>query len=74
MKTLTRMPSPVKTLPRLTPAEKALVDDLVRDGLNIQKQFRPEPLYKKTGKGHCASGSVKEIRRAKNSKTKGGKA
>jgi hypothetical protein len=63
----------MKKLPRLTPAEKALVDDLVRDGLSIQKKFRPDPLYKKSSKGHYASDNIKRIRRAERAKPKGGK-
>jgi CRISPR-associated endonuclease/helicase Cas3 len=56
----------------LTPAEQSLVADLVADGLSIQDKFRPEPLYKQTGKGHYASDTVEEIRRARNSKPEGG--
>ena len=68
MKTPIRTPPALKTPPQLTPAEKVLVEDLVRDGLSIQNKFRPEPLYKKTGQGHYASDAVEEIRRAKKSK------
>lgn len=60
-----------QTAPALTPAETALVAELVADGLAIQDQFRPEPLYQQTGKGHYASDTVEEIRRAKESKPKG---
>jgi CRISPR-associated endonuclease/helicase Cas3 len=52
----------------LTPAEQSLVADLVADGLSIQDKFRPEPLYKQTGKGHYESGTVEEIRQAKKEK------
>lgn len=55
----------------LTPAERSLVADLVADGLSIQEKFRPEPLYKQTGKGHYVSNTVEEIRRAKETKPKG---
>lgn len=55
----------------LTPAEQSLVADLVADGLSIQEKFRPEPLYKHTGKGHYVSNTVEEIRRAKEPKPKG---
>jgi CRISPR-associated endonuclease/helicase Cas3 len=55
----------------LTPAEKSLVADLVADGLSIQDKFRPEPLYKQTGKGHYVSDTVEEVRRAKETKPKG---
>jgi CRISPR-associated endonuclease/helicase Cas3 len=53
----------------LSPAERSLVADLVADGLNIQDKFRPEPLYKQTGKGHYESKTVEEIREAKDAKT-----
>ena len=56
----------------LTPAEESLVADLVEDGLSIQNKFRPEPLYKQTGKGHYASNTVEEIQRAKRDKSRGG--
>lgn len=49
----------------LSAAEEKLVAELVADGLKIQEKFRPEPLYKRTGKGHYASDTVGEIRRAK---------
>jgi len=51
--------------PTLSPEEEKLVAALVADGLSIQKEFRPEPLYKQTGKGHYASDTVEEIRKAK---------
>jgi hypothetical protein len=51
--------------PRLSPEEEKLVADLVADGLSIQDKFRPEPLYQQTGKGHYESGTVGEIRKAK---------
>jgi hypothetical protein len=60
---------PVKP-PSLSPSEQALVADLVADGLAIQDNFRPEPLYKQTGKGHYATDTVEEILRAKESKPK----
>jgi CRISPR-associated endonuclease/helicase Cas3 len=59
--------------PSLSPAEQALVAALVADGLAIQDKFRPEPLYKQTGKGHYAGNTVEEIRKAKGSKAKGDK-
>jgi hypothetical protein len=73
MKTPIRTPPALKTPPQLTPAENVLVEDLVRDGLSIHDKFRPEPLYRKTGKGHYASDTVEEIRRAKKSNPKRGK-
>ena len=51
--------------PRLSPEEEKLVADLVADGLSIQDKFRPEPLHKQTGKGYYLSGTVEEIRKAK---------
>jgi CRISPR-associated endonuclease/helicase Cas3 len=54
----------------LTPAEQSLVADLVADGLSIQDKFKPEPLYKQTGKGHYASKTVEEIQRARQAKAK----
>ena len=51
--------------PKLSPEEEKLVADLVADGLSIQHKFRPEPLHKQTGKGHYPSGTVEEIRKAK---------
>ena len=51
--------------PELSPEEEKLVADLVAGGLSIQDKFRPEPLYKQTGKGHFSSGTVEEIRKAK---------
>jgi CRISPR-associated endonuclease/helicase Cas3 len=53
-------------LPELSAAEKALVNDLVSDGLEIQHKFRPEPLYKQTGKGHYEVATVEEIQSARN--------
>ena len=57
----------------LSPEEQSLVADLVADGLSIQKKFRPEPLYKKTGKGHYEGGTVEAIRRAKEKGKQGDK-
>lgn len=58
-------PPPYSAPPVISPAEQALVDELVADGLSIQDKFRPEPNYKKTGKGHYESTTVEDIRRAK---------
>lgn len=54
-----------KSTPPLTDAQRALVADLVADGLEIQHKFRPEPLYRATGRGHYESDTVSEIRRAR---------
>jgi CRISPR-associated endonuclease/helicase Cas3 len=66
-------PSPYSGTTALSPEEESLVAELVADGLNIQKKFRPEPLYKQTGKGHYEGGTVEEIRRAKEKGTQGDK-
>jgi CRISPR-associated endonuclease/helicase Cas3 len=63
-------PPAYTTTEALSTAEQTLVADLVTDGLSIQEKFRPEPLYKRTGKGHYASDTVEEIRQAKKSKRK----
>jgi hypothetical protein len=55
----------------LSPEEQALVADLAADGLSIQEKFRPEPLYKQTGKGHYASNTVDEIRQARKKRKEG---
>ncbi|HOX03622.1 MAG TPA: CRISPR-associated endonuclease Cas3'' [Candidatus Paceibacterota bacterium] len=57
----------------LSQEEQSLVAELVGDGLSIQKKFRPEPLYKRTGKGHYEGGTVEEIRRAREAGMQGGK-
>jgi len=44
--------------------EQALVSELVEDGLAIQDRFRPEPLYRTTGKGHFESCTVDDIQKA----------
>ena len=59
-----------KNVAPLKPSESALVAELVEDGLSIQNKFRPEPLYKQTGKGHYQSDTVEEIQRAKKQKGK----
>jgi len=55
----------------LSSAEKELIAELVADGRNIQEAFRPEPLYKQTGKGHYESKTVEEVREAKKTSPKG---
>jgi len=54
----------------LTDTEKALVASLVEDGLAIQDRFRPEPLYRDTGKGHYESRTVEDIANAKGKQRK----
>jgi len=50
---------------RLTTAATRLADQLAADGLSIQEKLRPKPLYKETGKGHYATQTVEDIRKAK---------
>ena len=50
---------------QLTLAQRRLAEERAADGLSIQKKFRPEPLYKKTGKEHYEGRTVEEIRDAK---------
>jgi CRISPR-associated endonuclease/helicase Cas3 len=59
--------------PALSIEERSLVAELVEEGLSIQSKFRPEPLYKQTGKGHFQSGTVEEIQSAKRPKAEGGR-
>jgi hypothetical protein len=65
--------APYRPTTALSATEQSLVADLVADGLSIQDKFRPEPLYKQTGKGHYDSQTVDEIRRAKEARPKGGR-
>ncbi len=47
---------------------EALLHDIVAEGLSIQHRFRPEPLYKTTGRGSYVSNTVAEIAAAKKAK------
>jgi hypothetical protein len=49
----------------LSSQEKALVDELVADGLEIQHRFRPKPLYKETGTGHYGGSTVEDLQKAR---------
>lgn len=49
----------------LSSEQKALVDELVADGLEIQHSFRPEPLYKETGTCHHEGSTVEDIQKAR---------
>jgi len=60
-------------VPSLSAEERSLVAELVADGLDIQKKFRPEPLYNQTGKGHYESETVEEIRQARDKGKQDGK-
>ncbi|MCL4181305.1 MAG: ORF6N domain-containing protein [Verrucomicrobia bacterium] len=74
------LPAPAKTRreigfhakDQLTTAEAKLAGEVAAEGLSIQDKFRPEPLYKQTGKGHYSSDTVEEIRRARTPKPQGG--
>jgi len=46
-------------------SREQILKDTVAEGLRIQHQFRPEPLYKTTGKGSYQSETVREIAEAK---------
>ena len=65
MKSPVRNKSTKKRKYTLGPAEKSLVAELVAEGLSVQDKFRPEPLYKQTGKGHYESKTVEEVKKAK---------
>ena len=46
-------------------SREEILRDTVAEGLRIQHRFRPEPLYKTTGKGSYRSETVREIAAAK---------
>jgi hypothetical protein len=46
-------------------SRKRLLKAIVAEGLAIQERFRPEPLYKTTGRGSYRSESAAEIGAAK---------
>jgi hypothetical protein len=50
---------------KLTEEEQKLVDETVAIGIAMQHRFKPEPLYKYTGKGYMQSEGVTEIARLK---------
>ena len=52
----------------LTPEQRKLAQKIAAEGLAIQDRFRPEPLYKKTGKGHYESRTVEDIQKARRKK------
>ncbi len=49
------------SLPALSRREKKAVAAAVSLGLSIQHKFRPEPLYKHTGRGYMESDGVAEL-------------
>jgi hypothetical protein len=50
---------------KFTEEEQRLLDEAVAIGRAMQHRFRPEPLYKLTGKGYMESEGVTEIARLK---------
>jgi hypothetical protein len=48
-----------------TRSRDEILKDTVAEGRRIQHWFRPEPLYKTTGKGSYKSNTVEEIAAAK---------
>ena len=50
---------------KFTPEQQQALDAAVAEGLAIQHKFRPEPLYKLTGKGYMKSDGVAELVRLK---------
>jgi len=48
-----------------TRSKEAILKDTLAEGVRIQHQFRPEPLYKTTGRGSYQSNTVHEIAAAK---------
>jgi len=50
---------------KLSAREAKAVEQAVALGLSIQHKFRPEPLYKQTGRGQMKSSGVAELARIK---------
>ncbi len=50
---------------KFTDEEQRLLDEAVAIGRAMQHRFRPEPLYKLTGKGYMQSEGVTELARLK---------
>jgi len=48
-----------------TRSRETILKDTIAEGIRIQHQFRPEPLYKLTGRGSYQSNTVQEIAAAK---------
>ena len=48
-----------------TRSREAILKDTLAEGIRIQPRFRPEPLYKATGRGSYQSNTVEEIAAAK---------
>jgi len=58
------------TSANLSASEKAMAEAIAEEGLAIQDRFKPEPLFKNTGKGHYGSRTVEDIRKARQGKEK----
>jgi len=52
-----------------TRTREEILKDTLAEGIRIQHRFRPEPLYKKTGKGSYQSDTVAEVAAAKKKPT-----
>jgi hypothetical protein len=50
---------------KFTEEEQKALDEAVAIGLAMQHRFKPEPLYKLTGKGYMKSEGVAELARLK---------
>jgi hypothetical protein len=50
---------------KFTQTEQDAIASAVAEGLAIQHKFRPEPLYKLTGKGYMKSDGVAELQKIK---------
>jgi len=48
-----------------TRSREEILKDTIAEGLRIQSQFRPEPLYKTTGKENYQSETVAEVAAAR---------
>jgi len=48
-----------------TRSRDVILKDVLAEGIALQSRFRPEPLYKTTGKGSYQSQTVREIAAAK---------
>jgi CRISPR-associated endonuclease/helicase Cas3 len=57
--------APFATGTGLTPEQAELARAIADDGLSIQDRFRPEPNYKRTGKGHYESRTVEDMQKAR---------
>ncbi len=49
----------------MTQAQRKLLQNVVRDGLKIQRRFSAAPVYAATGKGHLQSEGVDTLQKIK---------